>query len=130
MIGPAKTVCKKCGRSAPSDQFVLDPIYKTVVCPLCIKDHKKARGQDQVNQGVEEIKQQRTNQKPVGWDQTDEYLEKVMSQKSSGPQIQYERISEDRIKCVCPKCNYKFIRDIYKKFPNSCPYCNTLIFKK
>lgn len=128
----ARTVCKKCGRSANSEEFVLDPIYKMVVCPLCIKDQKKTRGKTQIDQAIEHTKQQKKEiqQKPAGWDQTDEYLEKVAFQKSSGPKIQYERISEEKIKCVCPKCSYKFIRDIIKKYPASCPYCGTPVFKK
>lgn len=40
MPGAVKVKCRRCGREAGSNEFVLDPVYKMMVCPACTKERK------------------------------------------------------------------------------------------
>lgn len=144
IIREPKAVCKKCGRSAPAESFVLDHLCGMLVCPDCLKESKfqsktsndavskmtsnifsntkikpvpKAMAQP-VEKPVEEVK------KPVGWDSEDEYLERMHKQRDK-LKINFERLDESRIRYVCTKCGYKFVYHTEKRYPSACPNCGT-----
>jgi len=118
-------VCKKCGKTAKSDEFVLDNEYGMMICPACVKD-KRDRVRNMQKQAVDEAekqkKQEEQKKKPAGWDQEDEYLEKYYKRQEK---VKVERISEDKIKITCPTCKYQFPFNTNKQTPRNCPYCTT-----
>jgi len=117
-----KIKCKKCGRMAPSDQFVLDHIYRMVVCPNCIKDREQ---QKEVEKKQIYQKEKEQQQKP-GWDSEDDYLERAFKMKKES-ELPFKRISPDKIQYVCSKCKHQFAYNTVKKHPNLCPYCGSSI---
>ena len=222
-IREIKAICKKCGKPAPSDKFVLDAIYKMMVCPNCVNDIRKnsmekiqpvstrlqqtssvassvsgskpsttstinpktqqesglsglsslasanpnaskkpglnissssgssspglssisgiskistSKTENPKNQSRGQINREQiskieeTKTKPVGWDSDDDYLEKLYKQKKQVQgDVAYERLSDTKIRYTCSKCKYKFVYDTEKKYPDSCPYCRSTIFR-
>ncbi len=124
-----KVVCKRCKRSMPASSFVLDPVYKLMVCPLCVKERKdKVMINEALKHKEKEnaLKAQEQKSRPAGWDSEDDYLEKAAKQRTKiGPEVQ--RISDDKVKYTCVKCKYKFVYDEARKYPSACPYCGTKI---
>lgn len=125
-------VCKRCGRTAKSTEFVLDNVYKLMVCPQCVKERKE-RQRDAEKQAHDEVEAEKVQAekktKPAGWDHEDEYLEKVEKQRQKN-QLQFERLDSERVMLTCPKCEYKFKFNTVKKSPKLCPYCGTVISSK
>ncbi len=118
-------VCKRCGKSAKSNEFVLDNEYRMMVCPACIKEKREKfrNAQKQAQEQVEKAKvQEEMKKKPAGWDPEDEYLEKFYKKQEK---IKVERISDDKVKIPCSKCQYKFAYSISKETPKICPFCST-----
>jgi DNA-directed RNA polymerase subunit RPC12/RpoP len=112
-----KITCKRCGRPANSDEFILDHIYGQLVCPACIKDRKTKRPVQ------EQAKEMPKPQKPKGWDNEDEALERI----SIKPASETQRIDDQKIHYACTKCKYKFVYHVDKKYPNTCPYCGSMV---
>jgi DNA-directed RNA polymerase subunit RPC12/RpoP len=121
-------VCKRCGRPSAAEKFVLDPIYKMVVCPSCIAERKS-----KINMGKKEnapgsatseqaAPKPAAPPKPKGWDNEDEYLNRAYQDKKGNAPI-VEKMSDGRVKYQCKKCTYKFAYDQDKKQPANCPYC-------
>jgi len=127
MAGPntLSAKCRKCQRPSSVAAFVLDPVYKMMVCPNCVKDR---RSQEIVQKELKQLKESGKVEKPQpkGWDAEDEKLERAFKAKKENV-VEAERIDPDKIKYSCPKCSYKFIYDEDRKKPNSCPYCGTPI---
>lgn len=107
--------CRRCGRKALSTEIVLDPVYKQMVCPDCVKERK---GKEMVQK---EMKEQKIKKQP-GWDREEDYVERENDNK-----IAVQRIDSSKVKYTCPKCRYKFIYDQDRKFPSVCPYCSAEI---
>jgi DNA-directed RNA polymerase subunit RPC12/RpoP len=122
--------CKRCGKTAPSTSFVLDPDYKLMVCPQCIKEKKEAervrRELEKKKTEKQELAAKETPEKPKGWDSEDEYLERH-SKKIETVNVAAERIDNTKIRCTCPSCKYAFVYDTAKKHPKACPYCNAQV---
>jgi len=123
-----KVVCKQCGRQAAAESFVLDHVYKKMVCPNCIKERYV---KEKLHKEVQELKdknklaqQTEIRSKPAGWDAEDAYLEKAFKMKAK-TQVKTQRIDENRLRCTCPKCEYQFIYNETKKYPYNCPYCSS-----
>jgi hypothetical protein len=129
MLMPVKVKCKKCGRDAKSDEFILDPIYKMMVCRECVKERKMSEmnAKKQVA-AVERAKVQEAEkkQRPAGWDAEDAEIERAYQQKQ-GSQPMLERIDDDRVKYTCKKCKYSFTYYTSQKRPSRCPYCSTQV---
>ena len=123
-------VCKRCGKTAKSSEFVLDPIYKMAVCPACVKDRKDKEKQAEKARFDEKGKQKQQEAlkgKPAGWDYEDDYLEHAEKKKNDQKPIQFEKIGAEKVMVTCPKCTYKFKFNTIKKVPKSCPYCGRMI---
>ena len=110
-----KVKCKRCGKLTNSKDFVLDPDYKMMVCPQCIKEKQMK-------------KEGKVEAKPAGWDKEDEYLEKSQRARMKETVI-VRKVGDSRVKYKCPKCNYQFLYDMDKKTPTVCPYCSSNIYK-
>lgn len=131
-----KAICKKCGRAAPAEDFILDQVYRLMVCPTCVRERKDKeitakKIQEKAIALQEELKIKQAEQKnrPPGWDEEDEYLERAYQQKQRQSMVnKYERINADRINYICGKCRYKFAYSTLSKFPKTCPYCGTAVF--
>lgn len=121
-ISNVKVLCKKCGKYANSSDFVLDPVFKLMVCPSCVKDRKM---RENIHNELDPRKQKKPaeEQKPEGWDSEDDYLNKAYNAKMKNA-VQVERMEGDKVKYTCPKCKYKFTYDTAVKKPNMCPYCS------
>lgn len=120
-----KAVCKRCGKSSPANQFVLDTVYRMMVCPSCVRERKDKILAAKMQQEREKEKEQEPP-RPPGWDAEDEYLDKLYKQREK-IKVEFERIDENRVKYTCPKCKYKFVYDTVKKYPDICPYCKCSI---
>jgi DNA-directed RNA polymerase subunit RPC12/RpoP len=123
-----KVKCRNCGKEYPADQFVLDHVYKMMVCPQCVKDRQKKEYalKSKTGQAEEEPEQK----KPSGWDKEDEYIEKAYKEKQSRQSNSpvFEEIDRDKIKYKCSKCGYKFVYNRLSKTPSKCPYCMTEVY--
>lgn len=114
-----KATCKRCGKQAPVDEFVLDKDYKMMVCQACVKEKKQKTAKQQEEATIEEVQK-----KPAGWDSEDEYLERAKSLREK-MRPKYEKIDSENIRYICQKCGFKFVYHILKESPSSCPYCGT-----
>lgn len=123
--------CRNCGKEYPADQFVLDYVYRMVVCPQCVKDrqkreviHKEAKQQaDEAKQQEEELKK-----KPAGWDRDDVLLEKAYAEKQA-KKMPIVEIAPGKFRYRCQKCRYEFTYSKATNTPSRCPYCNTGIYQ-
>ena len=79
MFGGVKAACKRCGRQDDSTTFVLDQVYKMMVCRDCVKERKEKENMSKEKE--EALKTQ--PQKPAGWDSDDEYIEKKYIRKKA-----------------------------------------------
>ncbi len=118
MFGGVKAKCKRCGRQEDAATFVLDSVYKIMVCRDCVKERKEKENMAKEKEEALKIEEQ----KPAGWDSDDEYIEKKYSiKKADEPQIQ--RINSTKVKYTCQKCGYTFVYDEEREAPKICPYC-------
>lgn len=118
MFNIVKAKCKRCGKHDDSTTFVLDPVYKIMVCRDCVKERKEK--ENMAKEKEEALKLE--PQKPAGWDSDDEYIAKKYSMKKADePQVQ--RINSTKIKYTCQKCKYAFVYDEERETPRICHYC-------
>lgn len=110
--------CRRCGGESSGDQMVLDPVYKMVVCPLCVKE-RKLKEQQKKNP---ELEIEEEKKKPAGWDKEDEYLERAYRSKVKSV-VKVQKIDEDTVKYPCSKCGYNFKYSLSRQKPSNCPYC-------
>lgn len=116
--------CRNCGRDTRSDELVLDPVYRKMVCPYCVSERRQ---REQVHK---EVAEQRLAQKeaakpkdkPAGWDHEDDYLERAYKQKQDN-KVRVEWIDKVKARYTCQKCGFKFTINAQKIIPAHCPYC-------
>jgi len=129
--GTIKVKCRNCGKEYPSNTFVLDHVYRMMVCPQCVKDRQR---KEIVHKEAQQQVVQETSKKPKGWDHEDEMIEKAYAAKqaratsatgSSSPLIQ---TPDGKYKYRCPRCKYEFAYNKATNTPSHCPYCNWEMF--
>ncbi|MBM3199410.1 hypothetical protein FJZ53_00620 [Candidatus Woesearchaeota archaeon] len=144
--------CKKCGRSAPADSFVLDHLQGMLLCPDCIREQRtnskvtkefvtraasNIMSSGKINPSPRHSAQPKPTQeeekapvkeRPPGWDSEDEYLERSIKQRSKSS-IEYERVDESKVRYVCTKCRFKFVYHTEKRYPSMCPNCGTPVIR-
>ena len=98
-------ICKQCGGKAKAIEFVLDPNFKQMVCPNCVKQKNNPKKPENTPKP----------EKPAGWDKEDELLEKLYKKKKVVPEL------KEGMKIKCKKCNYVFVYSGRRM----CPYCNS-----
>ncbi|MFH1399042.1 MAG: hypothetical protein ABIG95_02940 [Candidatus Woesearchaeota archaeon] len=118
-----KVKCTVCGQDWDANDFVLDPIYRKVVCSACAKK----RRQRVANAKAEKIEV--VPKKPAGWDAEDEYLDRVARVKQQEPVIDVEKVDSNKVRYTCPKCRYSFNYNIETHAPSKCPFCSREISK-
>lgn len=127
---PASTIkakCRRCGKDAPSDSFILDPVYGMMVCQNCVNERRsksfsvKKGGKDSAAESDEPAK-------PKGWDSDDDMLSKAYKNKVE-TYVKVQKIDSEKVKYTCPKCKYQFTYNVDKNLPPKCPYCNMPIQK-
>lgn len=121
--------CRRCGKSAQSSEFVLDPVYKLMVCPDCVKERKNRELQKKA--AVEEQpKIKIMKERAPGWDPEDDYLEQYHRQKKASIIQSAQSMQQigNKINYKCYNCKYFFIYNKEKKYPNLCPNCGAAIF--
>jgi hypothetical protein len=127
MLNPIKVKCKKCGRDTKSDEFVLDPVYKMMVCRECVKERKTAEFsvQKQKVQEAKKVEQEVVRkQQPAGWDHEDAEIERAYKEKA-GQKVTAVPIDNEHIKYTCQKCKYSFKYNTVEQRPPRCSYCGT-----
>jgi DNA-directed RNA polymerase subunit RPC12/RpoP len=125
-----KVACRKCGKQVNSTELVLDGVYKMMVCPNCVKERKTQEAKKASAPEVEDedLKIEAQQKKPVGWDAEDELLNRAAAEKERQT-VKVEKLDGSRVKYSCPKCKYTFVYDTIRRFPSTCPYCSTTIFR-
>ena len=125
MINSIKVPCKKCGKQADANSFILDLDCKMMVCAQCVKDGKKLNAKTAEEKQLETAKSAKIPKAP-GWDAEDEYLEKMHSVKAK-QKVAVEKIDEESVRYQCPHCKYTFKYNILRQKPGNCPYCSSSI---
>ena len=125
MMKGVKAKCRKCGREAEANEYVLDHFYKMMVCPNCIKERKAKDLAVSMQKSAAEqaVKAAASDQRPVGWDEDDDYLQRASRSKGKNT-VRAVRIDGERVKFNCPKCKYEIVYNTVKKIPGRCPYCS------
>ena len=108
--------CKQCGKKYPSNEFVLDPVYKMMVCRNC---HRARIGKDSP-----QAKAKPEEKRPAGWDADDESAAKQF-QKKQAEKPNFQRVAPDKVKVVCPRCRFSYVFNEEKRYPLNCPQCGT-----
>ncbi|MBW2963918.1 hypothetical protein KY363_00520 [Candidatus Woesearchaeota archaeon] len=121
-LGDVMVVCKKCGKKVPSSEFVLDPVYRLMVCRNCSKS--RAAASDPKVVAEQKAKAEEAKSRPAGWDGDDESVEKLFRRKQN-EMTPFRKIDEGHIKIVCQKCRFGFTYNTVKRYPNNCPNCGT-----
>jgi DNA-directed RNA polymerase subunit RPC12/RpoP len=122
IMADVKVVCRRCGKEARSNELILDPVYKMMVCQTCVKERRNPP--KKVGPTPVEIQEK----KKMEVDREDAALEKAYSQKMKNT-IMAQKVDELTVKYTCPRCSYKFNYNTEKKTPGTCPYCGAEIFK-
>ena len=104
-----KVKCRKCGRLARAADFVLDPIYRMMVCPSCVKERRISEDVRKEFQAAKAKKAEQ--QKPKDYDVEDEYLEKAYNAKLQNI-VKVEKVDDEKVKYRCPKCRYTFLYNV------------------
>ncbi|MEM4259966.1 MAG: hypothetical protein QXG00_01915 [Candidatus Woesearchaeota archaeon] len=126
-VSTIKSKCRRCGKEAPSDSFILDPVYGMMVCQNCVNERRSKSFSVKKTGNVEDVKSDESP-KPKGWDADDELLEKSYRQKIES-YVKVQKIDSEKVKYTCPKCKYQFVYNLDKNLPSKCPYCNMAIQK-
>jgi DNA-directed RNA polymerase subunit RPC12/RpoP len=121
-----KVICKHCGRPAKAGDYVLDPVYKMMVCPSCVKERRNAPS---IKPKQEAAQQPVQDKKPAGWDAEDDLLERLQKTKQAKAAPQVETMKDGKMRYTCMRCKYKFIYNPSNQTPSSCPYCGTPVMK-
>ena len=131
--------CRKCGNSAPADQFRVDYRAGYVVCPACLKGQS---GKDEKRPIVPKISPLSPSSsetsagsrkdlpetgprklRPAGWDEDDALADRLWKEKQQ-QKGQVIRVNDTLMRYTCGKCGYSFTFKQEKR-PLTCPYCNT-----
>jgi len=122
--------CRRCGKNAPSSEFILDSVYKLMVCPNCVKERKNRELHKKVPIEEEEPKILILKERPPGWDPEDEYLEQFHRKKQTDIAQSTQGMQQigNKINYKCYSCKYFFIYNKEKRYPNLCPNCGAAIF--
>ncbi|MBW3003547.1 hypothetical protein KY328_05030 [Candidatus Woesearchaeota archaeon] len=118
--------CRRCGKTAPASEFVLDHVYRLMVCPHCVKERKNSEAKK--TKIVEpENKISVFRNRPPGWDEDDEYLERAQREKQIAlSSVRRElQVHGDKVNYKCFKCKYVFVYNKAKHYPNVCPNCGS-----
>ena len=127
MMNPVRVKCRKCGKDVKSDEFVLDPVYKMMVCAQCVKDRRmlETAEKKQTQEAVKaKAREEEKKQRPAGWDMDDAEIERAYRDKQAQKSA-VERIDNERVRYNCKKCKYSFIYHVPQQRPSRCPYCST-----
>ncbi|MDD5178269.1 MAG: hypothetical protein PHT54_03255 [Candidatus Nanoarchaeia archaeon] len=121
--------CRQCGRVAAADEFILDHVYKRMVCPECIKDrrareqvHEEAKfvREEKLSRKIEDKMPQRGTMQPVAKDQSfNPRMEAVKEQPAPA--------SNGKRRYTCSKCTFEFNYNTLTKVPSKCPYCKASV---
>ncbi|HLP80266.1 MAG TPA: hypothetical protein VK158_06520 [Acidobacteriota bacterium] len=132
MVGSTQSVkinCRRCGQQVESDKFILDPVYKMMVCPKCVQERKTSAFKRTAAPKVEEPKPVE-KPKPAGWDEEDDELEYLSKQKGASEKPVIEKLADGKMKYTCAKCKYRFTYNEETKTPSSCPYCGRAVDRR
>lgn len=103
-----KVKCRKCNKLAKSDELVLDPVYKMMVCPSCVKERLIQDSAPIISKGLVQAGES-------------ESFEKIERVRNTAPKLNVLQDNDGTYRC--PRCSYKFT--MLKRTPVRCPYCDT-----
>jgi hypothetical protein len=113
--------CRKCGRIANSEKFVLDHTYKMMVCPTCVKERRYSEKMHS------EIDSQKENTKTKSTITEENNLPSKKEAVDDTIVLDSTSENSDKQKISCDKCKYKFNYNTATKTPRFCPYCNAAV---
>jgi DNA-directed RNA polymerase subunit RPC12/RpoP len=119
--------CRKCGKPAPVNEFVLDPNFKMMVCKNCLKESRSAASKPVSYSSTSSTQQKPAapvKERPKGWDSEDEYLEKIAKKKDESS-IKMTPLADGKALYNCKKCKRDFKYNLDKGTPANCPNCGT-----
>ncbi|MBU0979908.1 MAG: hypothetical protein KJ709_03815 [Nanoarchaeota archaeon] len=124
-VKEVRSVCRRCGRDAPAEKFVLDHFYKLVVCPTCAREHDGGVNTAEAAGKAAKLpsKQPGTlGAKPAGMARPAGQLDRqARPMERNIPKPGHE----SKIKLQCHKCRFKFNFNKERRAPRICPYCGT-----
>ena len=123
--------CMKCNQDAYSNEMVLDPDYKMMVCPICIREkkvHKEVEERQAEAKVMKAVQAEEAKEHPPGWDEEDEMIERMVKekerQKAEEPTIVLGETEDmNKIRVQCKKCQYAFKYNLETQSPALCPMC-------
>ncbi|MBT4540959.1 hypothetical protein HOC35_05590 [Candidatus Woesearchaeota archaeon] len=130
MTEEVKATCRVCGRAANATEFVLDPYFKKMACPMCIRDRntkvKLEKDKVQAEESAEAIR----NEEDLIIIEEDKEVEQAYEEKQEQVKeemenaVKAQKLDNSRVKYICQKCKYEFVYNFDKGTPNNCPYCS------
>jgi PHP family Zn ribbon phosphoesterase len=123
-----QVTCRVCQRKAKAKEMVLDPVFKQMACPACVRDRKNSEAVKKELADTKQAKAPPKPEKPSDWDADDDFLEKT-ARKAPAP-VPVVPVSGDKVKVTCSKCKYQITYNTLKGTPVNCPFCGTPIPKK
>lgn len=120
--------CKNCGKSYPSTEFTLDPVFRMMVCRKCVSDRRMK--ENPIKAGSAPM--QKTSTTPMR-------SAPLPVQKPAAPSMTRSRNTPldpgseprqveprgDKIKQRCRKCGFSYLFDAAKGYPLNCPNCGS-----
>jgi rubrerythrin len=114
--------CKRCGKPSPAQEFILDPVYRMMVCRNCVKERQMKDNPAFKQQ--EAAKKAEEKSRPAGYDNEDAMLEKAARMRQAQA-ANVQKLSGDSAKYTCQKCTYRFVIHLDRGYPRLCPQCGT-----
>jgi protein-arginine kinase activator protein McsA len=108
------TRCKRCGKSSMSTEFVLDPVYKIMVCRNCVKE-RQAGEAPPVTKSAVPLKASQPVEKSRVTNRITNTPEPAKEQTAAGSSVKRKR--------RCSKCGYEYPYNAEKNYPLNCPNC-------
>jgi DNA-directed RNA polymerase subunit RPC12/RpoP len=108
--------CKQCGKSAPSTEFTLDPVYRMMVCRKCVEERRMKERPIMAGDRVVKptAKPVVSVSKPAPKPSVDLGIPKVKSSTAA---------SGSKMKQRCKNCGHVYLYDAEKMYPQNCPQC-------
>lgn len=114
-----KIKCRQCGREAVAESFILDHVYRKMVCPQCVRDRERKEKKHLDGSDIG-LKVEPKNV-PSDWDEDDKRMNQEYLKKQSTKPV-FAGLTE-KVQVRCKRCNYAFKYDPVKKYPRLCPGC-------
>jgi predicted Zn-ribbon and HTH transcriptional regulator len=127
-----QVTCKHCGKQAFSTDFILDPVYKQMVCKNCVSERQLKENPIKpgtsgntvaLKSGSALAKQQSTAM--VKQAQTSMIKQTPTPIAKTMPAQKIVATSGDKTRKKCGKCGFAYQYNAEKRYPPNCPNCGS-----